>query len=182
MTQDAHPGQKNIIPLSIGTRFITFYIISFLEGSAVMACELTGAKLIAPYYGNSLYVWSSVLGTTLGGLAAGYYLGGRISEKLHVRKYLFFILLIASLLMLFTPSLSSFIMSATLNLSIQMGSLISCMVFIFPTLLCFGMVSPIIIRIVSTDVGEVGNKTGTIYAISTIGGLIMTFFILPLIF
>jgi predicted membrane-bound spermidine synthase len=37
------------------------------------------------------------------------------------------------------------------------------------------MVSPIIIRIVSSDVTRVGKKAGTVYAISTIGGLIMTF-------
>jgi predicted membrane-bound spermidine synthase len=157
------------------TLLLLYYAVSFLEGSAVMACELAGAKLIAPFYGNSLYVWSSVLGTTLGGLTAGYYLGGIISEKPQVRKYLIFILLISTLLMVLTPAISSIIMNLTISLSVQLGSLLSCLVFIFPVLLCFGMVSPVIIRIVSSDVTRVGKKAGTVYAISTVGGLIMTF-------
>ena len=62
-------------------KFTLFYIVSCLEGAAVMIGELAGAKLIAPFYGNSLYVWTSVLGTTLIGLASGYYLGGIVSKK-----------------------------------------------------------------------------------------------------
>ncbi len=43
-----------------------------------MAVELVGAKLLAPYFGTSLYVWAAALGTTLGGLTLGYFFGGRL--------------------------------------------------------------------------------------------------------
>ena len=56
-----------------------FYFLSFLEGVSVMAAELLGAKMLAPYFGSSLYVWASVLGITLGGLAMGYFAGGFFS-------------------------------------------------------------------------------------------------------
>ena len=36
-----------------------------VEGGALMATELIGAKLIAPFYGTSVYVWAAVLATTL---------------------------------------------------------------------------------------------------------------------
>jgi len=155
--------------------FLPFYFISFLEGSAVMAGELIGAKMIGPFYGNSLYVWTSVLATTLGGLTVGYYTGGIISERHPLHKSLNTILLVSTILFAIMPWLSSFIMSATLNMSVQLGSLISCMIFIFPLLVCFGMVSPLIIRIISVKLGEVGKNAGTIYTVSTIGGIIMTF-------
>ncbi len=157
------------------SNYLLYYIISFLEGGAVMACELIGAKLIAPYYGNSLYVWTSVLGTTLGGLTTGYYLGGMISVKPSIKKHLRNILLASTLLFALMPLISSLIMNATLRLSIQMGSLISCLVFIFPLLLCLGIVSPLIIRIVSENVNDIGKKAGTVYAVSTLGGILMTF-------
>ena len=35
-----------------------------------MATELFGAKMLAPFFGSSLYVWATVLAMTLGGLAA----------------------------------------------------------------------------------------------------------------
>jgi len=62
-----------------------------------MACELIGAKLVAPYFGGSLYVWASVLAVTLGGLAAGYFLGGSFSKKYDNRKLLFYVLLLAGI-------------------------------------------------------------------------------------
>ena len=46
-----------------------------------MAAELLGAKMLAPYFGSSLYVWATVLAITLGGLAAGYFMGGILSYK-----------------------------------------------------------------------------------------------------
>ena len=62
--------------------------ISFVEGAAVMVVELLGAKIIAPYYGVSLYVWSSVLGVTLGALALGYFSGGGDFPKISRREQL----------------------------------------------------------------------------------------------
>ncbi len=50
--------------------------LSFIEGAVVMAAELCGAKLLAPVFGSSLYVWASVMGITLAALALGYFLEG----------------------------------------------------------------------------------------------------------
>ena len=58
-----------------------YFLLSFIEGASVMAAELLGAKMLAPYFGSSLYVWASVLAITLGGLAVGYYVGGILSYK-----------------------------------------------------------------------------------------------------
>ena len=66
-------------------------------------------------------------------------------------------------------------MSATLGMSLKIGIVISSLCFVFPPLVCFGMVSPLIIRLISREVKEVGNSAGTIYAISTLGGIATTF-------
>src|ERR1035437_3475775 len=57
------------------------YGLSFIEGGVVMSTELTGAKLLAPYFGTSLYVWACIMALTLGGLAGGYFFGGRLSLR-----------------------------------------------------------------------------------------------------
>ena len=59
----------------------SLYILSFIEGGVVMSTELVGAKLLAPYFGTSLYVWACVMALTLIGLAGGYFFGGRLSVK-----------------------------------------------------------------------------------------------------
>ena len=46
-----------------------FLSIAFVEGAVVMACELLGAKMTAPFFGTTIYSWAAVLAVTLGGLA-----------------------------------------------------------------------------------------------------------------
>ena len=149
--------------------------ISIIEGGAVMAVELLGAKLIAPSYGASLYVWATTLAVTMGGLTTGYLLGGVISEKYPHKLILHYIILASAIFVSIMPFTSSIIMSATLEMNIKLGIVISSLCFVFPPLLCFGMVSPLIIRLISREVNEVGNSVGTIYSISTLGGILTTF-------
>ncbi len=140
-----------------------------------MAVELVGAKLVAPYYGNSLYVWASVLGITLGGLALGYFAGGWISKKFPSERTLFLVLLGAACTVFWMGPLGSWVMEGALDLSIIPAALLSCMVFLFPPLFCFGMSSPIIIERLNLQGIEAGRGSGTVYAVSTSGGIIMTF-------
>jgi predicted membrane-bound spermidine synthase len=151
------------------------YLALVIEGGALMAVELVGAKLIAPYYGNSLYVWAAVLAVTLGGLAFGYYYGGNISQKYPNKKTLFYIMFTSSLLVFAMPLTSGFIMNATMNLGLKAGVLISTTLFLMPPLVCFGMVSPMVVRLITNDVAKVGGSAGKVYFISTIGGVLATF-------
>ena len=65
-----------------------------------MAVELISARMVAPYFGSSLYVWATVIGFTLLALAMGYFLGGAIADKYSGPETLLWLLLIASLFLL----------------------------------------------------------------------------------
>jgi len=162
-------------PASIIQKSRFLYLVLLIEGGALMAVELIGAKLIAPFYGNSLYVWAAVLAITLGGLTIGYFLGGVISDKSPNVKTLFVIIAASALLVLALPYSSNIIMSATLNMELRMGIVTSCLVFLMPPLICFGMVGPLVVRLVSTELDKVGKAAGTVYFTSTVGGIIATF-------
>lgn len=151
------------------------FIVSFVEGGAVMAVEITGAKLVGPFYGNSLYVWAAVLALTLGGLTAGYFLGGLISRRFPCKRTLYLIMLASAVLVMFMPWSARLAMTATLGLDLRWGITLSCLVFLVPPLICFGMVSPLIIQLVSGQDDKVGHATGTVYAISTVGGILATY-------
>jgi len=159
------------------------YLIAFIEGGSVMAIELAGAKMIAPFFGTSLYVWASVLAVTLGGLAAGYFAGGWATFRFPAMKMLFWELLAGTLLIALMPFLAVKFMSITGNLGLRLGSLLSSLSFMFLPLLCMGMISPTIIQLQNQEVKGTGKTTGTIYAISTVGGITMTllmgFYFLP---
>ncbi len=158
-----------------GIPFLIYLLISFVEGGSVMAVELVGAKLVAPFYGNSLYVWASVLGITLGGLALGYFAGGWLSKKFPSERTLFLVLLAAALTVFWMGPLGTAVMRALLGLSIIPATLLSCLAFLFPPLLCFGMSSPIIIEQLNLKGIEAGRGSGMVYAVSTSGGILMTF-------
>ena len=136
--------------------------ISIIEGGAVMAVELLGAKLIAPSYGASLYVWATTLAVTMGGLTTGYLLGGIISEKYPNKTVLHYIVLASAFFVSIMPMSSSMIMEATLGMNLKVGIVISSLCFVFPPLVFFGMVSPLIIRLISREVKEVGNMNKAI--------------------
>ncbi|MGH8623064.1 MAG: fused MFS/spermidine synthase, partial [Burkholderiales bacterium] len=55
------------------------YAILFLSGAAVLALELLASRIMTPYFGVSLYIWTGILSITLVALALGYFAGGRLA-------------------------------------------------------------------------------------------------------
>jgi len=149
-----------------------------------MFTELISAKLVAPYFGTSLYVWASVLGITLGSLALGYYSGGFLSNKVKSKMLLYWVLLAAGCFVSLMPFSSAWIMKHTINMSIQAGVTVSIITFLFPPLVLFGMMSPIIINTLTKQVQDSGKISGLVYSVSTVGGILFTyltgFYILPI--
>ena len=51
---------------------IKLEIIIFFSGAVVMILEIVGSRVLAPYLGNSIFIWSSLIGVVLGSLSIGY--------------------------------------------------------------------------------------------------------------
>lgn len=170
-------------PQKTGNFGIRLLIIAFAEGATVMACELLGAKMTAPFFGTSLYSWASVLAVTLSGLAAGYYIGGLLTTRFSSLRMLFYILLASGLFLFMMPWLATLTMSALAGMSLSAGLLLSMLIFLLPPILLFGMVSPVIIHLLVHDLSDTGKTAGRVYGISTVGGvintLLMGFWIIP---
>jgi predicted membrane-bound spermidine synthase len=152
---------------------ILLLCVAFCEGAVVMAAEIAAAKLIAPWFGSSLYVWSAVLGVTMGGLALGYFGGGALSARRNPGLVLAWIMALAGGFVVLMPLTGPAIMSATLLWDPRWGTLFSCVVFLFPPILLLGMVSPLLVAL--SRMTEAGKAAGTIYGTSTVGGIAMTF-------
>ena len=56
-------------------------VVVFVSGMVIMILELVGSRILAPYLGLSLYVWTSIIGVILMGLSIGYVFGGRLADK-----------------------------------------------------------------------------------------------------
>ena len=97
-----------------------------------MAAELCGAKLLAPIFGSSLYVWASVMGITLAALASGYFFGGWLSGRAErQQKRLFLILNAAALFLVLLPVLSHYLVPRISYLPFLPGVVLSTLVVLF---------------------------------------------------
>jgi len=154
---------------------------SFIEGAMVISVELLGAKMLIPLFGNSLIVWTAALGMTITFLALGYFAGGVLSQKKALVKKMSLVFAIASLLILFMPTLAGVLFEWLLGTSVYPGSVIAATLLLGPPLFTLGIVSPMLIQQL-VDLEKTGRSdnysglsAGMVFAISTFGGIIFTF-------
>jgi len=140
-----------------------------------MATELCGSKLIAPYFGSSLYVWASVIAVTLGSLAGGYFFGGRLSLAKNNVKTLSLILFIAAMYMGVMPFIVNLFGPIALRFGLMFSVTLSSFLLLSVPMFLMGAASPLIISIQTKNPEESGRVSGLVYSISTLGGIISTF-------
>jgi len=153
-----------------------------LTGAAVMIIELLGTRIIGPFYGVSLYVWSALISVTLIALAAGYFLGGRLADS-RLGFRLSHAISLAALFTAAIPLLSDGVLLATDALGIRAGALASAVLLFFIPLTLLAMVGPFVITLAAEKLDNVGTVSGSVYAISTcgsvLGTLLLGFYLLP---
>ena len=54
----------------------------FISGAVLLGLEIAASRVLAPYFGNSLFVWGALIGVVLAGLAIGYWVGGALADRL----------------------------------------------------------------------------------------------------
>ncbi len=92
------------------------YFVVFLCGMNVMSFEIIGARILGPYVGTSIFVWSSIIGIILASLSAGYWFGGKISDHNPNYKKLSYIILVAGIGVLIASVAKSFVLNLLLDL------------------------------------------------------------------
>ena len=146
-----------------------------------MALELLGGRILSPYFGNSIYVWGSIITVFMLALAFGYLLGGRWSLRDPSLRRLAVLFIVSSALLALVASLADPIMQGVFSLQLdpRYGALSSALLLFLPASVVMGMVSPYCVRLSATTTNESGKTAGALYFVSTMGsaiGTIMTSF------
>jgi len=156
-------------------------ILVFVAGAVSLAIEMAASRLLAPYFGTSLFVWANIIGLILLYLASGYSIGGRVADRYPTSKLLYSLTLIASLFTCLIPLIANPLLSWLLNVTTGLipqefyGSLLAILLlFSLPNIL-LGCVSPFAIRLHVQQIGTAGRNAGLLYAISTAGSIVGTF-------
>lgn len=166
-------GREKLISVSLR-------VVVFLCGAVVMAVEIMGSRVLAPFFGSDIFVWGSLIGVVLLALSLGYYFGGKLADKIPRFAVLGGIILVAGFYLLALPFFSSGVCE-TVRKGTSFGGgaspippLVACLVlFLFPGVL-LGTVSPFAIKLATRSLSTVGGVAGSLYALSTVGSILGT--------
>lgn len=161
---------------SKGTR-IFLGISCFLAGAAMMVIEICAYRLLAPFFGNSVYTWTALIGVILIAFSAGGWLGGHLADRKMALDLLGWLLAGSAVLTFFIPALHTvFALSLSAKGLIAGPVMISLLLFAIPGVL-LGAVSPAAVRFYSLTLKDthVGAAAGTISMLGSLGSFVGTF-------
>lgn len=168
-------------------RFLITHILSgvvFITGACVLIIEIIAIRILAPYYGNTIFAVSSIISVILAALSCGYYIGGKVADKHPSSQWFFGIILISGLSVILLQLISAITLPALgYFFSIMSGPIVfSILLFFLPSFL-LGTLSPYAIRLEKVQFPEegIGSGAGKIFFWSTAGsiaGSLLTGFVL----
>lgn len=164
------------MPFSNQVRRVRF--ITFVAGAAVMGLEIMASRLLAPSYGDTVYVWGNLIAVIMGALAVGYRRGGIAADRYPNFNRLSNLVFNAGVLILLIPVTTPLVLEILggFNLGNSAGSLVASIVLLFAPTVYLGMVSPYAVKLCADDVVKIGGVSGGLSSINTVGSILGTFF------
>ncbi|MHB9003492.1 MAG: spermidine synthase [Coriobacteriia bacterium] len=161
-------------------------VVVFSCGAALMGLELVAARVLAPFLGNSIYVWGSVISVVMIALSLGYWAGGQIADRFGAARALPPVIGSAGLATAFAPLLAKAVLPSVSELGPRLGSLAAAALIFFLPAILLAMVSPLGVRLAANrGITHLGRSAGSLYAISTAGSIAGTlatsFWLIPLL-
>ncbi|MDR2502855.1 MAG: fused MFS/spermidine synthase, partial [Deltaproteobacteria bacterium] len=155
--------------------------VAFLCGAAVMALEMTGSRLLAPYLGSSVLVWTALIGVIMAFLSSGYWLGGKLADKDPSPQKLALIILAAAFCVLITGLFHQELLSviSVRRSRPEYAAILAAALLFGPAGLLLGMVSPYVVRVALQLRGVPVEKSGAVFgrfsACGAVGSILGTF-------
>jgi len=157
--------------------------VVFLSGCIVMSFEILGSRILAPHFGNDIFVWGSLIGVFLSGLTVGYWGGGKLADYIADLRCFAMLLFVPGinlcLLPLYYDPVNYWIFDS--NFGMRLEPLLASMIIFFIPSVFMGAVIPYAVKLQVKNLDLLGTEVGNLYAVSSIGsiaGTIMTSFYL----
>ncbi len=152
--------------------------LAFTSGFIIMSIEMLGGRILAPYFGSSIYVWGSIITVFMVALAVGYLTGGHLSlMQPRLSKYGFFFVA-AAITAIPTIAFGETMMDwVFLRLEDpRYGSLVAATLLFFIPTAILGMIAPYSVRLLVEESHHSGRIAGGLYFVSTLGSALGTLF------
>jgi len=152
-------------------------IITFTAGAVVMGLEIITSRILTPVFGSTIYTWGSLIGVVLSGLSLGYFLGGKVADDHPQFEKICGIIFSVGLFIVGIPFFASPVVDFTVAVlpGTQYTPLVATFLLLMLPSVLLGFVSPYVIKLGTNTLHKVGNISGNLYAIATIGSIFGTF-------
>jgi spermidine synthase len=149
----------------------------FIAGGALLGLEIASSRVLAPLFGNSLYVWGSLIGIVLAGLSTGYWLGGIIADRYPTPRLLVGLLGAGALLVLAIPFVDGWTLDRVVDWDPgpRLNPVIATVLLFGLPSVVLGTVSPVAVRLKARSIEKLGRTAGRLFAVSTAGSIAGTF-------
>jgi spermidine synthase len=153
---------------------LVLFGVAFIGGWAIMMLEILGGRVLAPYFGYSVYQWGALIGVVMSALALGYYLGGKIGDRPGASRFVLFALIISAIFVLVVPRFAEQFMPVMRSFGPAWGAVFGTLILLGVPSVLLATISPIVIRLTASNL--IAKSAGQIYAVSTVGSIGGTFF------
>jgi spermidine synthase len=159
----------------------------FVCGAVLLGLEIVGSRVLAPYFGSSIFVWGSLISTFLAGLTIGYYMGGFLADRRPRLLAMAVLILLAGVLVVILPMMAPPVNRAIAGMDFgpRLNPLLATLCLFFLPSVFMGTISPYAIKLAASSLATIGNTAGLIYAISTagsiVGALLTAFYLIQII-
>jgi spermidine synthase len=149
----------------------------FLSGAVLLGLEITASRVLAPTFGSSLYVWGSLIGIVLTGLAIGYWAGGAVADRLPTPYLLVSILGLGAVLVALVPVLDDTVLTWIVDWDPgpRLDPMLAAAILFGPASVVLASASPVAVRLVASSLERLGRTAGRLFSISTAGSIFGTF-------
>jgi spermidine synthase len=149
----------------------------FTSGAVLLGLEIAASRVLAPFFGNSLFVWGSLIGVVLAGLSVGYYAGGALADRLPRPLLLVCVMALGALLVLAIPAVDEPVLEAIVRWDPgpRLNPLVAAVALFGVPSIVFAAVTPIAVRLSARSLATLGRTSGRLFAISTAGSIAGTF-------
>ena len=170
------------------------FALIFISGGAILALELLASRIMTPYFGVSLYIWTGILSITLISLAFGYWWGGRLASASKTatpqRLGLLFSIIpaLAGIAIVAACLIYPYAFHPLARWSLVGGAFAACLILLLLPLIATSAMNPLLVALLlqrqkGGSQGDAGS--GLVFFVSTLGSvagvLITAFGLIPYI-
>jgi spermidine synthase len=151
--------------------------VAFVSGAVLLGLELAASRVLAPFFGNSLFVWGALIGVILTGLSVGYWLGGALADRAPKPWLVVAILVAGGVGVLAVPLVDEPVLEFVVRWDPgpRLDPLVAAVILFGAPSVVLAGVTPVVVRLLAQSVSTVGRTAGRLFAVSTAGSIAGTF-------